>query len=48
MFDAQQEFRTSDGVDIQLFDVDQYYVGWTIPGEYMRYSVDVVEAGGCG
>ena len=40
-------FRPADGVDLGLCsepDVD-YSVGWTAPGEWLSYDVDVAEAG---
>jgi len=31
--------------DGMVLDVDRYYVGWTAPGEWLNYTVDVKEAG---
>lgn len=48
--DAQNQggaFRTGEGVDLGLCsepDVD-FSVGWTAPGEWLSYDVDVAEAG---
>ncbi|HUG40914.1 MAG TPA: cellulase family glycosylhydrolase [Longimicrobiales bacterium] len=39
-----QEYR-NDGVDIGADPAGGYYVGWTEPGEWLQYTVDVVDAG---
>jgi len=31
--------------DGKLLEIDKYYVGWTAPGEWLNYSVDVKNAG---
>lgn len=41
---VMQEFRPDEGVDIAQ-DGSGYTVGWNRAGEYMRYTVDVDEAG---
>ncbi len=38
-------YRPFDGVDIQACDEGGYNVGWTQPGEWMKYTVDVTSAG---
>lgn len=40
-----QAFRTDEAVDISSTADVGYYVGWTSAGEYLRYTVNVDEAG---
>lgn len=37
---SRQFFRTDD-VDVNEIETGLFYVGWTEPTEYLRYSVDV-------
>lgn len=42
----KQAFRTDEAVDVsKTGDGSGYSVGWTRAGEYLRYTVDVEEAG---
>ena len=42
----RQAFRPDEAVDVSaLADGSGYSVGWTRAGEYLRYTVDVEEAG---
>ncbi|CAN0357327.1 unnamed protein product, partial [Laminaria digitata] len=38
-------FRTDEGVDISALGSGEFYIGWTMEEEYLRYTVDVSEAG---
>lgn len=40
-----QAFRTDEAVDISSTTDVGYYVGWTSAGEYLRYTVNVDQAG---
>lgn len=35
----------NDGVDIGADSTGAYYVGWTEPGEWLQYTVDIADAG---
>ncbi|MDF7807747.1 lamin tail domain-containing protein [Pontiellaceae bacterium B12219] len=39
------EYRTSEGVDIEECDEGGYNVGWTEAGEWLKYTVNVASAG---
>nr|MBC8378862.1 carbohydrate-binding protein [Planctomycetota bacterium] len=39
------EYRTLEGVDIQICDEGSYNTGWTDPAEWMEYTIDIPAAG---
>lgn len=42
----RQAYRTSEAVDISVTgNQDGFNVGWTRPGEFLRYTVNVVTPG---
>jgi hypothetical protein len=47
---AASKYRTAEGVDVQRCqdpNGSPYNVGWTVPGEWLKYSVNITQGGPC-